>query len=286
MQKIDFFTGKGGTGKSTNAIIFALKKAKNKKILLCSLDPAHNLKDILLVNSFEEISKKIPDLYIQEPSISEMLKEYLKEIEDQLKSNHSYLSSFNLLNDFGVIKHSPGMEEYAIFYTFQKLFNNNKDKKETLIFDMPPTALSIRFFSLPKLSMIWLDKLIDLRYKIINKKKIIDKIKKENSSDDKVLLNLLEQKQNYQKIHNVLIHSTIHVVLNPEPISINESINLIKDLEELGYKDIVIHLNKYRKEIPEKIWELEQKYKIINIPFFDEMPVGINRLTLITDAGK
>jgi len=278
MQELVFFTGKGGTGKSTNAIIFALQEAKEKNIFLCSLDPAHNLKDILQIKSLEEINKTVSNLDIREPSISEILKEYLEKMEDQLKSSHSYLSSFNLLDSLGLIKYSPGMEEYAIFYEFQKLFTKNIDKKDVFIVDMPPTALSIRFFSLAKLSVLWLDKLIDLRYRIINKKKIIDKVKKNISSDDRVLSNLLEQKQNYQKTDKLLMESIIHVVLNPEPVSINESRKLIKDLENLGYKNIVINVNKSNDEYNTEIEKLSSKYKTIQTPEFKKKPVGLNLL--------
>ncbi len=277
MQKIEFFTGKGGTGKSTNAIIYALQKSIKKKIFLCSLDPAHNLKDILQVNSFSEIHQRFKNLDIQEPSISAMLKEYLEIMENQLKYTHSYLSSFNLLDNFGLIKYSPGMEEYAIFYTFQKLYKKDTDN-DIFIIDMPPTALSLRFFSLAQLSVIWLDKLIDLRHKIINKKNLIDKVKKDTPEQDKVLLNLLKQKEKYKKLNDILLQSTIRIVLNPEPVSISESVNLLDKLEALGYKNIVIHVNKSIGLIDDKIKNLSLKYEVVYIPELENNPIGVDYL--------
>ena len=275
MQKIEFFTGKGGTGKSTNAIIYALQKSIKKKIFLCSLDPAHNLKDILQVNSFSEIHQRFKNLDIQEPAIPAMLKEYLEIMENQLKYTHSYLSSFNLLDNFGLIKYSPGMEEYAIFYTFQKLYKKNND---IFIIDMPPTSLSLRFFSLAQLSVIWLDKLIDLRHKIINKKNLIDKVKKDTPEQDKVLLNLLKQKEKYKKLNDILLQSTIRIVLNPEPVSISESVNLLDKLEALGYKNIVIHVNKSIGLIDDKIKNLSLKYEVVYIPELENNPIGVDYL--------
>ncbi|HHH53088.1 MAG TPA: ArsA family ATPase, partial [Bacteroidetes bacterium] len=62
MQQLHFFTGKGGTGKTTNAILFALKNARIKNSLLCSLDPAHNIYDILDIKSDDYLAKFIPGL--------------------------------------------------------------------------------------------------------------------------------------------------------------------------------------------------------------------------------
>ena len=42
---------------------------------------------------------------------------------------------------------------------------------------MAPTALTLRFFSLPFITLIWLEELLTLRSQIYKKKEIISKIK-------------------------------------------------------------------------------------------------------------
>ncbi|HHH54079.1 MAG TPA: hypothetical protein ENK91_10500 [Bacteroidetes bacterium] len=279
MQQLHFFTGKGGTGKTTNAILFALKNARIKNSLLCSLDPAHNIYDILDIKSDDYLAKFIPGLQVMEPSINEMLKDYLSDVENDLMSAHGYLSSFNLLNNFNIIKYSPGIEEYAIFHTFKNILNNYQNNTEIIIMDMPPTALSLRFFSLAKLSILWLEKLIELRQKIILKKEYLNKIQKKTNTDDKIILNLLNQKESYKKILKSLQESKIHIVLNPEPVSISESLKFLRELESLGYRNFDIFLNKSDDSLSESFLSLEKKYPVIRVPKI-EKPVGLENLLL------
>ena len=277
MKKLHFFTGKGGTGKSTNAILSAL--ASKDATLLCSLDPAHNLKDILQVKKLDEIKKDFPSLEIVEPGIESLLRQYLEKIEAGIKANNTYLSSFNLLDNFDIIKFSPGLEIYAIFYGFKRMLEQYSDKKEILIFDMPPTGLSLRFFSLPQISLTWIEKLITVRNKILSKKKSVARIKKEPLPDDKVLQNLIKQKEEYENFKKLLAGAKIHVIVNPEPVSIAEAYTLVKELTGLGYNDIILHLNKYKGQIPVALKELSKDYPLIKVPGFANQPLGIERLT-------
>jgi arsenite-transporting ATPase len=49
-MKILFFTGKGGVGKSTMAAAAAWQLSRKSRVLIVSLDPAHNLGDIFGVD--------------------------------------------------------------------------------------------------------------------------------------------------------------------------------------------------------------------------------------------
>ena len=277
MKEIHFFTGKGGAGKSTNAVFYAFENST--ETLLCSLDPAHNLKNILQLDNLREIKKWYSSLDIEEPGMESLKHRYLSDVESNLKSNSSYLSSFNLLDNFDIIKFSPGLEEYAVYYGFKYMMSKYDKSKRLFVFDMPPTALSLRFFSLPHISMAWLEKLIDLRYKIIEKKSMVSKVKKEKMPEDKVLRNLVKQKAGYADMINILSNATIHIVLNPEPVSISEGIDLLKALDDLGYNNIIIHLNKYQGEIPSELGKLIDKYTLVKVPEFEIQPIGISQIS-------
>ena len=282
MKKLHFFTGKGGTGKSTNAILYAMTSKENT--LLCSLDPAHNIKDIFQVKNFGEIKKDFPLLEIVEPGIDNLLRQYLEEVEAGIKADNTYLSSFNLLDNFDIIKFSPGLEIYAIFYGFKRMLQKYANKKETFIFDMPPTGLSLRFFSLPQISLTWIEKLITLREKILSKKRSVARIKKEPLPADKVLQNLRKQKDKYENIIKVLAGAKIHIVVNPEPVSIAEAHTLVEKLTGLGYGNILIQLNKYKGEIPDALVKISKKFPLIKIPEFENQPLGIKQL--VKNAGE
>ncbi|HIV82124.1 MAG TPA: ArsA family ATPase, partial [Candidatus Salinicoccus merdavium] len=67
LNKILFIGGKGGVGKSTSAAAVAWKLAKeNKKTLLISTDPAHNLGDIFSQEIGGETQKITDNLYALE----------------------------------------------------------------------------------------------------------------------------------------------------------------------------------------------------------------------------
>ena len=105
---------------------------------------------------------------------------------------------------FKVIKYSPGLEEYALILSFteiRKKFSNF----DFLVFDMPPTALALKFFTLPNLSLIWIEQLLILRQEIIKKRDIITKIKliKKEVERDKILNKINEMKKDYLDLKTI-----------------------------------------------------------------------------------
>ena len=82
----------------------------------------------------------------------------------------------NLDNYFDVIKFSPGIEEYALLLAFNDV-GRAFAKYDFILFDMPPTALALKFFGLPKVSQEWLNKLQELREQILKKRHILSRIK-------------------------------------------------------------------------------------------------------------
>ncbi len=247
-----FFMGKGGVGKSTSSVLYAMTLArKGYKVALASMDPAHNLSDIFGIGLSDKPSDPIPNLSVMEIDQEMWIKNYLKGINRQVKRSYAYLTSFNLDRYFDVIKYSPGLEEYALILAFQKI-RQGFTAHDHLIFDMPPTALSLKFFSLPSLSLVWTDKLLSLRKEIIEKRGLITKIKliKKEREKDKVL-NKIEEQMNYfgdlKSLFEQHEATRIKLVLNPDNLSLAESERILDRLNDI---DIEIHqvlFNKTRK---------------------------------------
>lgn len=249
MSKIIFFTGKGGVGKSTLSALSALNLSNSdKQTLLVSLDPAHNLQDIFQL-SFSEKAKTINNkLSVIQIDIEKQTHDYLKNTIEKIERVYQYQTAFSIKNYFKILKHAPGMEEYALLLAFGKIINKYPEK-EYLIFDMPPTALSLRFFSLPENSLIWIKELSKLRKAIIEKKEIISKIKfgKKEIETDKVNNQLHVLDNEHSKIQKILKseNSKINVVLNQDDLSINEAQRIKTSLEDLQLNVFRFIQNKY-----------------------------------------
>ena len=196
-----FFLGKGGTGKTTLASVTALALAeRGLKVVLFSLDPAHNLLDIFQIKSSKTSVKLRENLVLEEIETDLWIKTYLRSIENNIARSYKHLTALSLEKHIETIRFSPGLEEYALLYAFEamiKKYNNFHIR----LFDLPPTALALRFFNLSKLTMIWLEQLIDLRKEILKKKKIISDVyqKRSRESEDNILKQLKLMKKLEQK---------------------------------------------------------------------------------------
>jgi arsenite-transporting ATPase len=247
-MKILFSTGKGGVGKSTMAAAAAWQLSRNHRVLIISLDPAHNLGDIFgvaLAGGRKQLSR---NLHLREVNLPQLSREYLKREIDVLSASYKYLQTLNLDNYFSVLKYSPGIEEYALLTSIEETIRDEQDY-DIIIFDTPPTGLTLRFLALPKVTITWIDRLIQIRQKILEKRHTIQKIRGNpekgtedsgiilnyDEDDDDVLRRLRSLKTNYETLTAVLEGKdcTIFVVFNPDLLSLRESQRLAEGLREL-----------------------------------------------------
>jgi len=234
-----FFMGKGGVGKSTAAALNSLFLAqKGFQILIVSLDPAHNQSDIFETSLSDKPTKIADNLMGIEIDQDYWIRRYLKDVQNQIKRTYSYLTAFNLEKYFEVIKYSPGLEEYALILVFKDIIKKF-GHLDFLMFDMPPTALGLRFFTLPTLSLIWIEQLVALRQEIIKKRDLITKVKliKKEVETDKILNKINEMKKDYQNLKDIFEDSNqtlINIVLNPDKLSLAESTRIVKALHDIN----------------------------------------------------
>ncbi len=238
-----FFLGKGGVGKSTLAVLSALFCARqNRKTRLLSLDRAHNLFDIL-----GNDPQTIPNLTVTEADIDHFIKTYLQQTENLLRQNYRYLTALNLEKHFKVLRFSPGMEEYGLLLAYQHFFN--RASEEILLVDMPPTALALKFFNLPSVSLMWLEQLVRLRNEILEKKEIVTRVKlgKKEVETDKIKKNLQKQIDFYEQLQKHFQSSEqckINVITNPDSISMAETERILNFLKEMGIVGVQTVVNK------------------------------------------
>jgi len=233
-----FFIGKGGVGKSTVSATTAFHfSGLSQKTLLVSMDPAHNQRDIF-ENSFSETPRPVNAcLSVKEVDTDFWIQKYLKETEKTVKATYHYESAFNLDSYFNVLQFSPGLEEYALLLAFDAIIASSPGASR-IIFDMAPTALSLRFLALPSVTLIWLEELMKLRNKIIAKKEIITKIKigKKQIETDKIRSRLDGLIKKYRRLDRIFqaAETRINLVMNDDRMSFSEALRIKAKLQEIG----------------------------------------------------
>jgi arsenite-transporting ATPase len=281
--KIQFFIGKGGVGKSTTSALTALNIAHNgHDALLVSMDPAHNLRDIFQRQFSEKSFQVMPGLAVKEMDIEYWMKVYLKATETQLKKVYRYQSAFNIQNYYNILKYSPGLEEYALLLAFENVLHT-ADGKDEVIFDMPPTAMTMRFLSLPSITLIWLEELLKLRSQIYEKKEIISKIKfgKREIEQDKVktrLQSLIDENGSLQE-HFTAASTVINLVVNNNPLSLKESVRIRNKLDDIGINIRNVILNKAKNgEMIDDLKGMFDGYQIRRFPHSHKDLYGVDSL--------
>jgi arsenite-transporting ATPase len=272
------FLGKGGTGKTTIAALTALAIAeKGEKVALVSMDPAHNLFDIFQINSRKKVEKLKNHLIIEEIDVNSWIKIYLKSVEDKIAKSYKHLTTISLDKHIEILRYAPGLEEYAMQYAYEASLNLYSGYKFR-IFDMPPTALALKFLNLPKLTLIWLEQLLDLRIKILEKKRIIEKVHNKDIKGikDEVLNQLNHMKnvnQSLNKTFQTAQASGIYIVLNEDQLSLSESVNIYDMVTKNGFHIDSIVVNKFQNL--SEVEELSNKFSNLPVQLF---PLAQNEL--------
>ncbi len=254
MKSTAFFLGKGGVGKTTLSSAFAVSMARSgKKVLIASLDPAHNLGDALgckLGGEPKEVESRLSAL---EVDLAKWVDTYLEESKEQLKSTYSYNLTLNMDSFFSILKYSPGTEEYAVLWAIEDIHCRLAPDYDLVVFDTPPTALSLRFLSLPAISGLWVAELTKLRERILERRQTITRLNPESpvasscvdKDDDKVYGKLRNIRSRLAAL-NVLFskESFISVIVNPDELSVFEALRIQEELTRLKIPVSAVCVNK------------------------------------------
>ena len=218
------------------------------------------------------------------------IEKYLKETEKTIKRTYSYESAFNLQNYFNVLQFSPGLEEYALLLAFENIIHTHEDK-DVIIFDMAPTALTLRFFSLPFITLIWLEELLKLREKIYAKKEIISKIKlgRKTIEQDKVKAKLAILIREYGHLgdHFTSGAARINLVLNNDKLSFSEAFRIKKKLMDIGIniESVLVNKSEYRV-VPDEIRDEFNNQKFALFPFSSKNILGYQAINEYLDENS
>lgn len=259
-MRVLFFTGKGGVGKSTLSAATAWQLSQQHRVLIVSLDPAHNLGDVFGVTLNHRKHRFNERLQLQEVDLARQSRAYLQREIDVMSDTYRYMQAINLEQYFSVLKYSPGLEEYTLLTAVEETIRAEADAVDYLVFDTPPTGLTLRLLALPSITLTWLERLIALRRQILRKRYTIRKIKGPpepgeesgevrlayDEGEDKVLERLLAMQARYEHLNTSLQgeDAGVALVFNPDALSFRETERLITGLRELAMPVRLLLCNK------------------------------------------
>jgi arsenite/tail-anchored protein-transporting ATPase len=253
-MRVLFFTGKGGVGKSTISAATAWQLSQSARVLIVSLDPAHNLGDVFGVTLNHRRHRYSERLVLQEVDVARRSRAYLQREVDVLNDTYRYMQAINIQHYFSLLKYSPGVEEYTLITSVEETLHD-AEGFDYVLFDTPPTGLTLRLLALPHITLTWLERLVSLRRLILDRRHTIGKIRGRpgaegaptaganggeqrlayDESEDRVLTRLLGLQRRYEALIALLSGSDSGVVLvfNPDLLSSRESARLIEGLRDI-----------------------------------------------------
>ena len=254
------------------------------------MDPAHNQRDIFNINFSEEPKQVKDNLVVKEVDTDFWIEKYLKQTQEHIKKTYTYHSAFNLQNYFNVLQFSPGLEEYALLLAFEDIIHKFEEK-DIIVFDMAPTALTLKFLSLPLITLIWLAELLKLRRQIYEKKDIISKIKigKKEIEQDRVKEKLQVLISNYEHLRDHLIDdkTKINLVMNNDKLSFSEAVRIKKKLSDINIHIERVVINKLNREENTDTIKAEFKdQKILSFPISEDSLSGLEALNEYIDTNQ
>ncbi|OYT48442.1 MAG: anion transporter [Desulfurococcales archaeon ex4484_42] len=315
--KVVFFMGKGGVGKTTCAAAFALGTSIKKRTLIVSLDPAHNLGDVFGIRLSDEPKRITNNLYAIEVDFERMISKHLKSLTDKVKDIYGYLRVLNLDRYIDVLRHSPGIEEYATLDKIMEILKSNVEsrKYDIVVFDTPPTGLTLRIMALPSISAIWVEKLMRLREAILDRRRIIEEVTGEkiktvikgkefempsDKEEDPIYRELIHIKREIDFVNSIIRNSNVCMtvlIVNPEVLPIFEAKRALEFLSKLGINVQYVIVNKVfeisetaslPKELVTKLSQEKEALQLINnyfkhqivikVPLLYEEPKGLDKL--------
>ncbi len=312
--KLTILGGKGGVGKTSLSAALALYYAregrqaeKNKKILLISTDPAHNLSDLIGKKAGDRPTKVERGLDAMELDPEHETSEYVKRIQLVMKGM-VHPDSYRAINEYlKGIAGSPGAQESAILDALTTLLPKYIQKYDRIILDTAPSGHTLRLMTLPGVMMNWAFALMQNRRKTTDKTNVWGakenqpaeaKSEKTGEIPDRITNALVEKKERFERLAQ-LFHdgsqTVFLIVMNPDYLSFHETTRVRKSLHEAKIQTGVIvnriwpqvesesfaHLLETQKEILQKTQKQFRQSIVAEIPLVGKPIQHWNDLPLL-----
>lgn len=245
---IYFSVGKGGVGKTTISILAGLALRSSGKVLLASLDPAKHLIEYLGLEGVAREREVAPGLTAVQYDVDTLARKAAEDYARLLRQVMPGLSILNLDGIVRAVKNAPGFEEEVFLRILKELAGRAGSRYDYIVIDTPPTGVTHRILNLPRLYLLWLAHLYDLRYKIVSLRYAIARVMgRKEEPRDPVLSKLAALRREYEDLASLLRdHSRASIILvaTPEPLPLYEVKKTIEVARDLGMKVRAIIVNR------------------------------------------
>lgn len=253
--KYEFFSGKGGVGKTTLAASRVLHLSKQgKKVLVISTDPAHSLSDSFEEEIGPDETHLRENLWAVEIGPERAVEEFRDKISREDVMGEMGLGGMDGLLGGGeeedtenLASMTPGIDEMAAFDRFMDYMH--REDYDHVVFDTAPTGHTLRFLSLPDVMESWVGKLIRIKSKI---SKLTGAFKgfmpfaeeeKESENRTEVLEELKKRIKDARDILQDGERTRFWLVMLPQEMSLYETERTVDQLEGygIGVEDLIVN---------------------------------------------
>ena len=154
MERLTFFAGKGGVGKTTCASSIALQLAKREKTTLISVDPAHSVRDVFARE------QPLANLTVETIDTREKWRRFRDSIGQEIERAVQALTpqGMTVAYDTDAMRKlveiaPPGADELFAITRLADLVAD--DAQKAIIVDTAPTGHFLRLIDLPKTATEW-----------------------------------------------------------------------------------------------------------------------------------
>lgn len=256
IPKVIFVGGKGGVGKSTTSSALAVSLSKDKKVLLISTDPAHNLGDIFGFKFKNTPTKVNLNLSVVEIDAKAEAKSYVEKVAASMRGFVG-ANSYGQIDDyFSKVADSASTLEAALFERLSTILTKEADEFDHIIIDTAPTGHTLRLFFMPKELKDWSKTLLSMQERGGMAESVLGHLQggKNNRFSDPdgfirgKLVEVLDERYNrYNAFSNLvkdLARCAIIFVLNASKLAVAETERAINSLQQKHLSPYAVVLNK------------------------------------------
>jgi arsenite/tail-anchored protein-transporting ATPase len=227
-QRIVFFGGKGGVGKTTCASAMALAASRaGRRVLLVSTDPAHSTSDLFERPIGPELVEILPNLTGLEIDGGFESKRYVSKVKEQVQAIFGPHILKEASRQIDLAASMPGAEEVALFDRMAELIRGDDDRFDLIVFDTAPTGHTLRLIQMPELMEAWIRALSRSRQAMLGAD--------QDDSKDPIMSSLSDRLDRLREFRALLLSprtTAFVLVLVPERLPIEETARALAQLHE------------------------------------------------------